>query len=74
MKECEVVEEVKECKVAEEEVEEGEEEVAEEEVDEDKEGKEGGLPHAWLYRDWVVDAFNQDVPYDRFVKEEFDEH
>ncbi len=34
----------------------------------DKESKEGGLPHAWCYRDWVVDAFNQDVPYDRFVK------
>jgi cytochrome c553 len=23
---------------------------------------------AWRYRDWVVDAFNRDVPYDRFVK------
>ena len=23
---------------------------------------------AWLYRDWVVDAFNQDLPYDEFVK------
>lgn len=34
----------------------------------DREGKEGGLPHAWRYRDWVVDAFNRDVPYDRFVK------
>ncbi|MFN3651236.1 MAG: PSD1 and planctomycete cytochrome C domain-containing protein [Armatimonadota bacterium] len=22
----------------------------------------------WLYRDWVVDALNRDVPYDRFVK------
>ncbi len=22
---------------------------------------------AWLYRDWVVDAFNRDLPYDRFV-------
>lgn len=34
----------------------------------DREAKEGGLPHAWRYRDWVVDAFNRDVPYDRFVK------
>ena len=25
-------------------------------------------PHAWRYRDWVIDAFNRDVPYDRFVK------
>ena len=23
---------------------------------------------AWLYRDWVVDAFNKDLPYDEFVK------
>ena len=23
---------------------------------------------AWLYRDWVIRALNQDVPYDRFVK------
>lgn len=22
---------------------------------------------AWLYRDWVVDAFNDDLPYDRFI-------
>jgi mono/diheme cytochrome c family protein len=34
----------------------------------DRDAKEGGLPHAWRYRDWVVDAFNRDVPYDRFVK------
>lgn len=34
----------------------------------DREGKEGGLPHAWRYRDWVIEAFNRDVPYDHFVK------
>jgi hypothetical protein len=26
--------------------------------------------HAWPYRDYVVRAFNQDKPYDRFVKEQ----
>ena len=25
-------------------------------------------PHAHRYRDWVVQAFNQDMPYDRFVR------
>ncbi len=25
-------------------------------------------PYAWRYRDWVVEALNADVPYDRFVK------
>lgn len=24
-------------------------------------------PFAWRYRDWVIDAFNRDVPYNRFV-------
>ena len=24
-------------------------------------------PHAWQYRDWVIKAFNDDMPYDRFV-------
>ncbi len=24
--------------------------------------------NAWRYRDWVVQAFNQDLPYDRFLK------
>ena len=26
------------------------------------------LPNAWRYRDWVVDSFNRDLPYDQFVK------
>ena len=25
-------------------------------------------PNAWAYRDWVVQAFNDDLPYDQFVK------
>ena len=25
------------------------------------------LPHAWRYRDWVVGALNDDLPYDHFV-------
>ena len=24
----------------------------------------------WMYRDWVIDAFNRDMPYDRFVIEQ----
>jgi hypothetical protein len=24
--------------------------------------------NAWRYRDWVIEAFNSDMPYDRFVK------
>jgi hypothetical protein len=24
-------------------------------------------PDAWRYRDWVIDAFNSDMPYDRFL-------
>lgn len=24
-------------------------------------------PDAWRYRDWVIDAFNKDMPYDRFL-------
>jgi hypothetical protein len=26
--------------------------------------------HAWRYRDYVVDSFNQDKPYDRFIREQ----
>jgi len=25
------------------------------------------FPFAWRYRDWVIDAFNKDLPYDQFV-------
>jgi len=28
---------------------------------------DGPIGNAWRYRDWVVDAFNKDLPYDRFV-------
>jgi hypothetical protein len=27
-------------------------------------------PHAWRYRDWVVNSLNQDKPYDRFITEQ----
>ena len=32
-------------------------------------GKENNVvyPHAWRYRDWVIEAFNADLPYDRFL-------
>jgi hypothetical protein len=30
-------------------------------------GKEGDILDAWRYRDWVVDAFNRDLPYDQFI-------
>ena len=25
-------------------------------------------PHAWRYRDWVIDALNRDLPYDEFAR------
>ena len=25
-------------------------------------------PYAWRYRDWIIEAINRDIPYDRFVK------
>ena len=28
------------------------------------------FPHAWRYRDYVIDAVNDDVPYDRFLTEQ----
>ena len=27
-------------------------------------------PFAWRYRDWVIDAFNTDKPYNRFIQEQ----
>ena len=27
------------------------------------------LPHAWRYRDWLIRAYNADLPYDQFVRE-----
>ncbi|HEY4312848.1 MAG TPA: PSD1 and planctomycete cytochrome C domain-containing protein [Pirellulales bacterium] len=27
-------------------------------------------PHAWRYRDYVIDAFNKDKPYDQFLREQ----
>lgn len=29
--------------------------------------EEKNWPHAWTYRDWVVSALNEDLPYDRFL-------
>lgn len=27
-------------------------------------------PNAWRYRDWVINAFNSDMPYDQFAREQ----
>jgi mono/diheme cytochrome c family protein len=29
--------------------------------------KDSGRPGVWPYRDWVIDAFNRNLPYDKFV-------
>lgn len=28
-------------------------------------------PHAWVYREWVIDAINRDLPFDQFTIEQF---
>lgn len=28
------------------------------------------IPQAWKFRNWVIDAFNADTPYDRLIKEQ----
>lgn len=35
-------------------------------------GRESNLafPHAWRFRDYVIDAFNTDIPFDRFITEQ----
>ncbi|MEM7011857.1 MAG: PSD1 and planctomycete cytochrome C domain-containing protein, partial [Verrucomicrobiota bacterium] len=35
-------------------------------------GKESNrtFPHAWRYRDYVIDSFNEDKPFDEFVREQ----
>src|SRR5687768_14107904 len=33
-------------------------------------GGEGDVAEAYRYRDWVVNAFNRDLPYDRFITEQ----
>src|SRR5262249_13729200 len=35
-------------------------------------GKEQNMlyPHAWRYRDYVIESFNKDKPYDQFLKEQ----
>ncbi len=33
-------------------------------------GRNYAFPFAWRYRDYVIDSFNHDKPYDRFLKEQ----
>jgi hypothetical protein len=33
-------------------------------------GPRNRMVHAWTYRDWVVDAFNKDKPYDEFLQQQ----
>lgn len=33
-------------------------------------GKEGDILDAWRYRDWVVQSFNHDLPYDEFIRQQ----
>ena len=36
-------------------------------ADSDGYEKDNGRPDAWRYRDWVIEAIDQDLPYDQFV-------
>ena len=36
-----------------------------------KEATNQPFAHAWRYRDWVIEAFNKDIPYDRFIQMQF---
>lgn len=33
-------------------------------------GRNATFPHAWRYRDYVIDAFNKDTPYDAFLQQQ----
>ena len=39
-------------------------------ADSDGYEKDGVRPFAWRYRDWVIRAFNQDLSFDRFTREQ----
>jgi len=39
-------------------------------ADSDGYNADGTRPNLWRYRDYVIKAFNEDKPYDRFVKEQ----
>ena len=39
-------------------------------ADSDGYEKDTVRPHAWRYRNWVIDALNRDMPYDQFVIEQ----
>lgn len=39
-------------------------------ADSDGYNADGTRPNIWRYRDYVIDAFNRDKPFDRFVKEQ----
>ena len=32
--------------------------------------RDSNKPHIWRYRDWVIDAYNNDKPYNRFIMEQ----
>jgi len=32
--------------------------------------RNAAFPHAWRYRDYVIDSFNADKPFDQFIKEQ----
>ncbi len=33
-------------------------------------GNRQAYPYAWRYRDWVIESFNNNLPYDRFIKQQ----
>lgn len=39
-------------------------------ADSDGYEKDGVRPYAWRWRDWVIDAINRDLPFDRFTLEQ----